>query len=143
MLPTEGYRIDDYREFARRARRELRRDPRQAVEKSYLAAVHAARQILACAGVPWKGGKRQSAAAIGRAFEFLGKSGLPRSEWSSITAAFQRALGDHGACFYDGMCEPAAVRDTVRAVERATRDLDRLCARLLARRPRPSTAGHS
>jgi hypothetical protein len=64
------------------------------------------------------------------------KSGLPRGEWSSITAAFQRALGDHGACFYDGMCEPAAVRDTVRAVERATRDLDHLCARLLAGRAR-------
>ena len=79
-LPTGNYKIDDYREFARRARKELRRDPRQAVEKSYLAAVHAARQIVACAGEPWKGGKRQSSAAIGRAFECLGKrSGLDYS----------------------------------------------------------------
>ena len=134
MLPSEGYRIDDYRDFARRARRELRSDPRQAVEKAYLAAVHAARQVLACAGVPWKGGKRQSAAAIGRASEFLGKSGLAPDEYRPITRAFSMALGQHGACFYDGVCDPHVTAETVRAVERATKTLDRVCRRLLARR---------
>ena len=132
-LPTNGYKIDDYREFARRARRELRRDPRQAVEKSYLAAVHAARQILACAGEPPKIGKRYSSAAVGRAFELLGKSGLPRSEYQSITGAFARALSQHGLCFYDGICEPSLTAETVRAVERATKDIPRVCQRLLAR----------
>ena len=136
-LPTDGYNISDYRRLAAKARGEFKKDPRQAAEKSYLAAVHAARQILACAGVEWKSGKRQSSAAIGRAANVLGESGLGADEFQPITRAFTLALGQHSACFYDGVCERSAVWDAVTAVDTATGSLDRVCRRLISMRPVP------
>ena len=134
-LPTNGYNISDYRRLAAKARGEFKKDPRQAAEKSYLAAVHAARQILACAGVAWRSGKRQSSAAIGRATNVLGESRLGPQEYQPITRAFTLALGQHSACFYDGVCERSAVWDAVEAVGKATHNLDRVCRRLITLRP--------
>lgn len=80
--------VDRYRDIARRARKEAddakRADDmmgaRQAAEKSYLAAVHAARQILICAGITSTRKPRQSSAAIARANQLVGELGLRREE---------------------------------------------------------------
>lgn len=134
-LPTEGYNIDDYRRFARMARKELRTDPRQAVEKAYLAAVHAARQVIACSGMPWTK-RRMSAAAIGRATQILGQRLPHEPRVQAITKAFALALGQHSACFYEGACDRTIATMTVKSVDRAARNVEWACMRLLGQRTR-------
>jgi len=128
-LPDGGFNISDYKQLAKKARRELKKDPRQAAEKSYLAAVHAARQIVACAG--GKKGERikTSSWAIGEAARLLGQRGkrIPKKERDKITRALSLALGQHTACFYDGVCDRGAVQDAVNSVVDATRSVERAC----------------
>lgn len=133
-LPDGDFRISDYRKLALKAKRELRRDPRQAVEKSYLAAVHAARQIVACSGEKRDDRKKASSWAIGRANEIVGKKlgqRLSKADRERVTRALSSALGQHSACFYDGVCSEGAARDTVKSVIGATKSVERVCRALL------------
>ena len=128
-MNIRGINVNDYRKLAKLARKELKRHPRQAVEKAYLAAVHMARHLVAASGEPWHK-RTMSAAAIGRAAELVGKN-LPRDERTrDVTRALSLALGQHSACFYEGLCQDSIVRDAVLSVERASRQVPALASAL-------------
>ena len=118
--------VNDPVRLALIARREIKRDPRQAAEKAYLAAVRAARQVVRALGGRYT--DRHSASAIGRAAELIGKH-YPGGQLRQVTRAFQRALGDHKACFYEGVCERTAITKDVSEIVRATKTVRRLFGR--------------
>ena len=128
--------VDRYRDIARRARKEAddakRADDmmgaRQAAEKSYLAAVHAARQILICAGITSTRKPRQPSAAIARANQLVGELGLRREEAvDNAMRALGRALKEHTSCFYEGVCDIPDIVRAAHGVERAAKDLPAVC----------------
>src|SRR5579859_5802054 len=106
------------------AKRELKRDPRQAAEKAYLAAVLSARQIVRALGARLR--DRSSASAIGRAAQLIGERFPGRVDLRKVTGAFQHALGNNKSCFYEGVCERGTVREDVEAVVRAVKTVRRV-----------------
>src|SRR5271155_3434961 len=125
MKPREPQpNISDFQALAKKARKELRTDPRQAAEKAYLASVHAARQIIACTNEnPGSTAAYRSAAAIGRAAQILGGQLPADPRIRTITRAFGRALGAHSSCFYEGVCDRGDITEIVKLVGRAAKEL--------------------
>jgi hypothetical protein len=128
---------NDYAKLADMAQREMNRavrrdDPmqgRQAVNKAYLASVHAAREIVACSGVTFK--RRTSARStqdMGRVQTLVGERGLVDRQTQAVLRAFSKAAGQHTVCFYDGLCSMPEMADTVRFVRKALKHVPHTCA---------------
>ena len=99
---------------------------REAVNKAYLATVHAAHEIVACAGVEFrKPRSSRSTQDIGRVMTML----RPRKDrlTGEITDAFSAALGQHAACFYDGVCSMGQMQKTVEQTYKALKHVPHAC----------------
>ena len=113
-------------------------DAHQAAEKVYLAVVTAAREIVICAGSPEPPlGRVWSSRAIGDLQRIAGERGLlAKPSVAAIHRVATRALGQHTACFYDGICSPAEVYALAMSAEKAIARVPDACA--IAARSRPA-----
>jgi len=127
---------NDYRAIAAIAQREMNRavrrdDPmagRQAVNKSYLAAVHAAREIVECSGMTFRtSGAGRSSRDMGRVATLVGERKLVDKPTQNVLRAFSKAAGQHRACFYDGVCSMPEMAETVRFVRKALKHVPHTC----------------
>jgi len=135
---------NDYAQIAELARREMSKAARkndlmagrQAVNKAYLATVHAAREIVECSGLAFA--KRESARStrdMGRVSTLVGQMRLRDPGTNAVMRAFSKAAGQHTACFYDGICDMSEMTETVKFVAKALKHVPHTCA-VIRRAPR-------
>lgn len=120
----------------KRARTEMRRATkrndvtggREAVNKAYLATVHAAHKIVACSGIEYKKARSaRSTQAIGRVLTLFGKPALRDRLTNEVTDAFSATLGQHTTCFYDGFCSMGQMQKTVDQAYKALKHVPHAC----------------
>jgi uncharacterized protein (UPF0332 family) len=130
---------NDYAKLAEYASKEMRIATksgnellaRQAVNKAYLATVHAARAIVACSGATSDSKESsRSTKDIGRVFTIVGQRKLRDEQTNQVLRAFSKALGQHTNCFYDGICSMPEMADTVRYVRKALKHVPHTCHRV-------------
>jgi hypothetical protein len=137
---------NDYQELATIASKEMRKAVRkgdetagrQAVNKAYLATVHAARSIIECS--PDGSFKNNNTSArstrdMGRVQTLIGQRKLRDEQVNQVLRAFSRATGQHTACFYDGLCEMTEMADTVKFVRKALKHVPHTCERIRRSKP--------